>query len=325
MSKPKVFVARVIPDKGLDLVKGFCDVDLWEDELPPSRAELLKHVQGVDGLLSLLTDKIDQDVLNAAAAQLKVVSNMAVGYDNVDISAATARKIPVGNTPGVLTDATADLAFTLILSVGRRVLESDRYIRAGKWQTWSPMVLLGADMQDATLGLIGFGRIGQAVARRAQGFGMRVIYYTPNAAREHIGFNAERVELDTLLSESDFISLHTPLTPITRHLINAEAFNKMKRNAILINTARGGVVDSDALYTALKNKRIFGAGLDVTELEPLPANHPLLTLDNIIIMPHLGSASITTRDNMAWMAARNLIAGLKGEHLPNCVNPQVYE
>jgi len=225
----------------------------------------------------------------------------------------------------VLTDATADLAFTLILSVGRRVLESDRYIRAGKWQTWSPMVLLGADMQAATLGLIGFGRIGQAVARRAQGFGMRVIYYTPNAAKENTDINAERVELDTLLSQADFISLHTPLTPATRHLINAEAFNKMKQNAILINTARGGVVDSDALYGALKNKRISAAGLDVTDPEPLPVDHPLLTLDNITILPHLGSASITTRDNMARMAAENLIAGLKGEQLPNCVNPQVYQ
>jgi len=324
MSKPKVFVTRVIPDKGLDLIKDFCDMDLWEAEFPPSRAELLRHVHGVDGLLSLLTDQIDGEVMEAAGAQLKVISNMAVGYDNIDISAATVRNIPVGNTPGVLTDATADLAFTLILSVGRRVLESDRYIRAGKWQTWNPMTLLGADLKDAMLGLIGFGRIGQAVARRAQGFGMRVIYYTPNAPKENVGINAERVELDTLLSESDFISLHTPLTAATRHLINAAAFNKMKQNAILINTARGGVVDSDALYDALKNKRIFAAGLDVTEPEPLPVDHPLLTLDNIIILPHLGSASITTRDNMAWMAAQNLMAGLKSEHLPNCVNPQVY-
>lgn len=324
MSKPKVFVTRVIPDKGLNLVKDFCDVDLWTNELPPSREELLRRVQGVDGLLSLLTDQIDGELMDAAGMQLKVVSNMAVGYDNVDISAATARKIRVGNTPGVLTDATADLAFTLILSAGRRVLESDRYIRAGKWQTWNPMALLGADLKDATLGLIGFGRIGQAVARRAQGFGMRVLYYTPNTAKADTGINAERVELDTLLNESDFISLHMPLTPATRNLINAEAFNKMKRNAILINTARGGVVDSEALYNALKNKRIFAAGLDVTEPEPLPETHPLLTLDNITILPHLGSASAATRDKMALMAAENLIAGLKGDRLPNCVNPQVY-
>ena len=324
MSKPKVFVTRAIPEKGLALVREFCEAQVWPGEMPPSRAELLRQVRGAEGLLSLLTERMDAEVFAAAGSQLKVVSNMAVGYDNIDVPAATARGIPVGNTPGVLTDATADLAFTLLLSAGRRVLESDRYIRTGQWRTWSPMALLGADLNDASLGLVGFGRIGQAVARRAQGFGMRVIYYTPGPAKENTGINAERVDLDTLLREADFISLHTPLTPATHHLIDASALAKMKPNAVLINTARGAVVDTDTLYEALRQKQIFAAGLDVPDPEPLPADHPLLTLENVTILPHIGSASYLTRDRMAQMAAENLIAGLKGERLPNCVNPEVY-
>jgi len=324
MSKPKVFVTRIIPDKGLDLVKDFCDVDLWEAAMPPSREELLRHVRGVDGLLCLLTDKIDSEVMDTAGTQLKVISNFAVGFDNIDVNTATARKIPVGNTPDALTDATADFAFTLMMSASRRILEADRYLRDGKWQTWEPMQLLGNEMKDSTLGLVGFGRIGKAVARRAAGFDMRVIYYDPTEIKHDPDLKATSVDFETLLAESDFISLHTPLTPATRHLINAETLAKMKPNAVLVNTSRGSVVDLDALYEALKSKRIFAAGLDVTEPEPLPADHPLLTLDNIIIAPHIASATITARDKMAWMAARNLIAGLKGEHLPNCVNPQVY-
>jgi glyoxylate reductase len=325
MAKPKVFVTRVIPDKGLDLVKDFCDVDLWEGELPPSRDELLKRVQGMDGLLSLLTDKIDGEVMDAAGSQLKVISNFAVGFDNIDVSAATVRKLPVGNTPDVLTDSTADFAFALMLSAGRRILEGDRYVRAGKWQTWSPMLLLGIEMKGTTLGLVGFGRIGKAMARRAVGFDMRVIYYDPNETGYDYDVKATQVDLETLLEESDFISLHTPLTPATHHLINSEALARMKPSAVLVNTSRGPVVDLDALYDALKSKRIFAAGLDVTEPEPLPAAHPLLTLDNIIIVPHIASASKTARDKMAWLAAKNLIAGLKGDPLPNCVNPEVYK
>jgi glyoxylate reductase len=324
MPKPKVFVTRIIPDKGLDLVKDFCDVDLWESDLPPSREELLQRVQGVDGLLCLLTDKIDGEVLDAAGAQLKVISNFAVGFDNIDVSAATVRNLPVGNTPDVLTDATADFAFTLMLSAARRILEGDRYVRAGKWQTWGPMLLLGTEMRRSTLGLVGFGRIGKAVARRALGFDMRVIYYDPTE-QQSLDIKATSVDFETLLKESDFISLHTPLTPATHHLIDSKALAKMKPAAVLVNTARGPVVDIDALYDALKSKRIFAAGLDVTEPEPLPADHPLLTLDNIIIAPHMASASTVARDQMAWMAAQNLIAGLKGDHLPNCVNPQVYK
>ena len=325
MSKPKVFVTRTIPDKGLEVVRDFCQVDLWPDELPPTRAELLQHIRSVDGLLCLLTDKVDGAVMDEAGPQLKVISNHAVGFDNIDVPAATARKIPVGNTPDVLTDATADFAFALMMAVARRIPEAERYVHQGKWKTWGPKLLLGVDLKGATLGLVGFGRIGKAVARRALGFDMRVIYYDPGEKELYPDFRATPVDFETLLGESDFISLHTPLTPDTRHLIDAEAFSKMKPNAVLINTARGPVVDPDALYEALKEHRIFGAGLDVTDPEPLPMDSPLLTLDNLVIVPHIASASKTSRDQMSWMAAQNLIAGLKGERLPNCVNPQVYK
>ena len=327
MSKPKVFVTRVISDKGLELVRESCEVDLWSEELPPKREELLERVRGVEGILCLLTDKIDGEVMDAAGAQgaqLKVISNHAVGFDNIDVQAATARKIPVGNTPEVLTDATADFAFALMMAAGRRILEADRYVRDGMWKTWGPILLLGTEMKGATLGLVGFGRIGKAVARRALGFDMRVIFYDPSESKPDADTKATPVDFETLLQESDYISLHTPLTRDTHHLINAEALSKMKANAVLVNTARGPVVDMDALYDALKSKRIFAAGLDVTEPEPLPVDHPLLSLDNIVIVPHIASASKVARDRMARMAARNLIAGLKGEHLPNCVNPQVY-
>jgi len=313
MTKPKVFVTRVIPDKGFDLIKEY------------SREEILKRVKGVDGILSLLTDTIDVEVMDAAGPQLKVVSNYAVGFDNIDVDAATKRKIPVGNTPDVLTDATADFSFALMLSAGRRVLEGDRYVRDGKWKTWSPMLLLGNEMRNSTLGLIGFGRIGKAMARRAQGFDMRVIYYDPADSVRDPDVKAISVDLETLLEEADFISLHTPLTPDTHHLINTETLSRMKSNAVLVNTSRGPVIDMDALYVALRDKRIFAAGLDVTEPEPLPLDHPLLTLDNLIIAPHIASSSRAARDKMAWLAAKNLIAGFEGTHLPNCVNPQVYK
>ena len=324
MSKPSVFVTRRIPEKGLEMIRDVCEVDLWAGELPPGRDELLKHVKGMDGLLSLLTDKVDGELMDAAGEQLKVISNLAVGFDNIDVPAATARGIPVGNTPDVLTDATADFAFTLLLAAGRRLLEGDRYIKAGKWKTWDPMALLGVEIKGATLGLVGFGRIGKAMARRAAGFDMRVIYYDPSEKIPDSRIDATHVDFDTLLEESDFISLHVPLTTDTRHLIGAEALSKMKTEAVLINTARGPIVDPDALYEALKQHRIFAAALDVTEPEPLPLEHPLYTLDNLIIAPHIASASRATRDKMAMMAAQNLIAGLKGERLPNCVNPQVY-
>jgi glyoxylate reductase len=314
----------VIPDKGLDMIREFCDVDLWQDELPPSRQELLRRVQGVDGLLTLLTDKIDGEVMDTAGKQLKVISNHAVGFDNIDIPAATARKIPVGNTPDVLTDATADFAFALMMAAGRRLIEADHYVREGKWKTWGPKLLLGVEMKGATLGLVGFGRIGKAMARRAVGFDMRVIYYDPMEKGSN-SENASPVDFERLLEESDFISLHTPLTADTRHLINAVALAKMKPSAVLINTSRGPVVDTDALYEALNTHQIFAAGLDVTEPEPLPMDSPLLALDNLVIAPHIASASTVARDKMSWMAAQNLISGLNGHPLPNCVNPQVYQ
>jgi len=324
MAKPKVFVTRIIPNKGLDLVKDFCEVDLWTEDLPPSREELLKRVKGIDGLLCLLTEDIDSEVMDAAGSQLKVISNYAVGFDNIDVGAATERKIPVGNTPDVLTDATADFSFALMMNAGRRILEGDRYVRAGRWKTWGPMLLLGNEMRGSTLGLVGFGRIGKAMARRAVGFDMNVIYYDPLEKRRDPDVKANSVDLETLLEESDFISLHTPLTSDTHQLIDAEALGRMKPNTVLVNTSRGPVIDMDALYEALRDQKIFAAGLDVTDPEPLPLDHPLLTLDNFIISPHIASASRSARDKMAWLAAKNLIAGLEGNHLPNCVNQRVY-
>ncbi len=320
MAKQKVFVTRLIPAKGLDLIREFCDADVWSGELPPPREEIIERVREVEGIVSLLTDKIDTVVMDAAP-RLKVISNMAVGVDNVDIAAATARSLPVGNTPGVLTDATADQTFALLLSAARRVVEGEKFVRSGKWVTWGPQLLLGADLVGATLGIIGFGRIGQAVAKRAQGFDLRVIYHDPTAQP---GFGATPIDLESLLRESDFVSLHVPLTRDTRHLVNERFLSKMKPTSILINTSRGGVVDQSALYQALKTKQIFAAALDVTEPEPLPADHPLLDLENCLIVPHLGSASKHTRDMMSLLAAQNLIAGLKDERLPHCVNPEVY-
>ncbi|MGE5249983.1 MAG: 2-hydroxyacid dehydrogenase [Bacteroidota bacterium] len=325
MGKPNVFVTRLIPDRGLDLVKEACEARVWEDELPPDRQELIEAVRGVDGLLCLLTDRIDGEVMDAAGPQLKVISNQAVGYDNIDIPAATRRGIPVGNTPDVLTEATADFSFALMMAAGRRIVEGVQYVRDGRWKTWGPSLLLGVDFKGATLGLVGFGRIGKAMARRAAGFDMRVIFCETEDVRPDPDIRATQVSFETVLEESDFISLHTPLTSRTRHLINAAALRKMKPTAVLVNTSRGPVVDPDALHEALKERRIFAAGLDVTEPEPLPPGHPLLSLDNCVVVPHIASASKTTRDKMAWMAAQNLIAGLGGRHLPNCVNPEVYE
>jgi glyoxylate reductase len=320
MTRPKVFITRLIPDRGLALVKEHCQADVWSGELPPSHAEILRRVPGVDGLLCLLTDRINGEIMDAAGPQLKVISNMAVGVDNVDVAAATARRIPVGNTPDVLTDATADMTFALMMAAGRRLVEAEKFLRAGKWKTWGPSLLLGADFVAATLGLVGFGRIGQAVAKRAQGFEMRVIYSDPSTRP---AYEAQPVSLDTLLRESDFVSIHVPLTAETRHLVDTEFLAKMKSNAILINTSRGGVVDQGALYTALDAHQISAAALDVTDPEPLPMDSPLLKLDNCLIVPHIASASRKTRDRMATMAAQNLLAGLKGERLPNCVNPEV--
>ena len=324
MKKSRVFVTRIIRNKGLELVKDNCQADIWPEELPPGRETLLERVRGVDGLLCLLTDRIDGEVMDTAGPGLKVISNHAVGFDNIDVAAATERGIPVGNTPGILTDATADMAFALMMAAGRRVVEAEKFLRAGKWKTWGPSMLLGVDFAGATLGIIGFGRIGQAVAKRATGFDMRVLYYDPGASPSDPNLSAVSTDLDTLLAESDFISIHVPLTPETRHLVNADFLAKLKPNAVLVNTSRGGVLNQSALYETLKERRIFAAALDVTDPEPLPPDSPLLELDNCIILPHIASASVGSRDMMSFLSAKNLIAGLNGEKLPHCVNPEVY-
>lgn len=323
--KPKVFVSRIIPDEGLNLVLDACDAQVWQDELPPPREILLEKIRDKVGLLSLLTDKIDAELMDLNP-QLRVVSNYAVGYDNIDIPAATARGLPIGNTPGVLTDTTADFAFALLMASARNIVQGADYVRAGKWKTWGPKLLTGVDIHGATLGLVGFGRIGQAMAKRASGFGMRVLYYD-QYRREDLeqGMGVTYADMDTLLRESDFVSIHTDLNPTSYHLFNADVFAKMKASAIVINTARGPLIDPAALYDALRSGTIRGAALDVTEPEPLPMNSPLHTLENCLIVPHIASASIRTRGKMAEMAAKNLIAGVNGERLPTCVNPEVYE
>ena len=316
----KVFVARIIPDVGLNKLREVAELNVWQGELPPTRAELLANVQGMDGIVSLLTDKIDSEVLDAAGPQLKFVCNVAVGYDNVDVSAARQRGITVTNTPGVLTETSADMAFALLMAAARRLPEGERYARAGNWKTFGFTLLLGQDVHGATLGIAGMGRIGAAVARRAKGFGMKIIYTArtshPDVERE---LGAQHVSKADLLSQSDFLSLHTPLNAETRGYIGAAELAQMKPTAILINTARGPVVDTHALYEAMQTKRIFAAALDVTDPEPLPANHPLYTLDNVLIVPHLASASVATRNKMAEIAATNMVAGLRGEVPPNGV------
>ncbi|MBI4671648.1 MAG: D-glycerate dehydrogenase [Chloroflexi bacterium] len=323
--KEKVFVSRLIPDEGLALVLEAFDAEVWQDELPPPRPVLLEKIQDKVGLLSLLTDKIDAELMDLNP-QLRVVSNYAVGFDNIDIPAATARGLPIGNTPGVLTDTTADFAFALLMASARNIVQGADYCRAGKWKTWGPKLLTGVDIHGATLGLVGFGRIGQAMAKRASGFGMHVLYYD-QYRREDLeqSMGVTYADMDTLLRKSDFVSIHTDLNPTSYHLFNADVFAKMKPSAIVINTARGPLIDPVALYDALSSGKIRGAALDVTEPEPLPMDSPLHTLDNCLIVPHIASASIITRGKMAVMAAKNLIAGVTGEKLPTCVNPEVYE
>ena len=324
--RPAVFVARVLPDEGLAPIREACEMDLWTDELPPPRDELLRRVAGKDGILTLLTDRVDAQLLDAAGDQLRVVSNYAVGFDNIDVPECTRRGVPAGNTPGVLTETTADLAFALLMAAARRLDEGSRYVRGGEWRTWGPMLLLGHDVHGATLGIVGFGRIGREMARRATGFGMRILYHDVQAASpedEGALGGARRVELDELLVESDFISLHTNLTDETRHLIDADALGRMKPNAVLVNTSRGPVVDQAALHDALRDGRIFAAALDVTDPEPMAVDDPLLSLPNCLVVPHIASASRVTRGKMAAMAAANLLAGLRGEPLPTPINPEV--
>ena len=321
--RPRVFVARRIPDEGLEAVRAACELDLWEDDLPPPRDELLRRVAGVDGVLTLLTDRVDDEFLDTAGSGLRVVSNYAVGFDNIDVAACARRGIPVGNTPGVLTETTADLAWALLMAAARRVPEGDRYVRAGSWKTWGPLLLLGPDVHGATIGIVGFGRIGQAVARRARGFGMEILYHdlTPLPPEVIEPLGATYLPLEELLPRSDFVSLHVNLSPQTRHLINAETLAWMRPTAVLVNTSRGPVVDQVALADALDARTIFAAALDVTDPEPIPMDDRLVGRDDCLIVPHIASASRATRGKMAAMAAANLLAGVRGEALPTEVPP----
>jgi lactate dehydrogenase-like 2-hydroxyacid dehydrogenase len=321
--RPRVFVARILPDEGLDPIRADCEADIWPDELPPPRDELLRRIAGCDGVLTLLTDRVDDEFLDAAGGQLRVVSNYAVGFDNVDVAACARRGVAVGNTPGVLTETTADLAWALLMAAARRLPEGDRYVRDGRWMTWGPLLLLGPDVHGATIGIVGFGRIGQAVARRAQGFGMEILYHDVQPLPDEVTapLGATYLPLEALLAQSDFVSLHVNLSPVTRHLINAQTLAWMKPTAVLVNTSRGPVVDQAALAEALRDGVIWAAALDVTDPEPIPMDDPLVGLDNCLIVPHIASASRATRAKMAEMAAANLLAGVRGQPLPTPVLP----
>ena len=299
----RVFVTRRLPGTALKRLAAEHEVDVWPQRMPPPQDVLRERAARVDGLVALLTDRVDAALLEACP-DLRVISNYAVGSDNVDLEAAAARGIPVGITPDVLTEATADLAFAGLLAAARRLPEALAAVRSGAWLTWEPDWLLGHDVHGATLGIVGYGRIGQAVARRAEGFSMRILA-TP------------RVPLDELLAQSDAVTLHVPLTSETRHLIDADALARMKPTAILVNTARGGVVDQQALARALHRGGIAGAALDVTDPEPLPPDHPLLAAPNLLVLPHIGSATHTARERMADRAVDNLLAGLAGKPLPH--------
>jgi glyoxylate reductase len=304
----KVFVTRRLPGDALDRLAAEHDVEVWPEQLPPGRDELLSRAPELEGLLSLLTDPVDAELI-AAAPRLRAISNYAVGVDNVDLEAAAARGIPVGNTPDVLTDTTADLAVALMLGISRRLVEGDAYVRRGEWRTWEPGLLLGRDLHGATVGIVGFGRIGRAVARRLEGFGCEILHTS----------RAGGVPIEELLDRSDFVSVHAPLNTKTRGLIGDGALARMKPTAYLVNTARGPIVDSEALGRALRAGRIAGAALDVTDPEPLPAGDPLLDAPNLLVLPHLGSATYATRERMAAMAVDNLLAGLAGERMPHSV------
>lgn len=316
----KIVVTRQIPEAGLSLLRGQGEVTVWEDEMPPSAEQLDTLLGDADAALTLLTDRVDGAVLDRHP-NLKVVSNFAVGYDNIDADAATERGVVICNTPNVLTAATADHTWALLMSAARRIPESIEYVREGKWKTWGPLLLLGQEISGATLGIVGLGRIGKEVARRASGFGMRVLAYDEYQDADFAAQNnVEYTDLETVLREADFLTLHVALTPETQHMIGAAEFAKMKPSAILINASRGPVVDTDALVVALESGEILAAALDVTDPEPLPADHPLVSAPNCIVVPHTASATVQTRDAMATLAARNLIAALTGDKPPAAVN-----
>jgi len=320
----KIFVTRKIPEEGLNILKKEHEVDVNPYNRVLTKREIIKGLKGKDGLLCLLTDNIDEEVIRSEP-RLKMIASYAVGYDNIDVKTATELGIPVSNTPGVLTDATAEMAWALLFSVSRRIVEGDRFSRAGRFKGWDPLLLLGQDIAGKVLGVVGTGRIGTAFALKSKGFNMKVLYVN-NKRNEKLEreLGAEKVDLDELLKQSDFISLHVPLLSSTRHLISEKQLRMMKSNAILINTSRGPVIDEKALIKALKEKWIFGAGLDVYENEPeIPEE--LKELDNVVLQPHSASATIASRTGMAIIAAKNMIAGLRGDIPPNCVNPEVFE
>lgn len=324
MAKPRVFVTRLIPEAGLAKIHAACDAEIWSEPLPPSADLVRQKVAECDGLLSLLTERIDGTLLDAAP-RLKVVSNYAVGYNNIDVPAATERGVCVGNTPGVLTDATADLAFALLMAASRRIVESHTWSLAGHWKTWEPLGHIGQDLVGRTIGIAGLGRIGYAMAKRCHGgWGMKVIYHDlyPNEQAER-ELGATRVDFDTLLRDSDFISVHADLNDTTRGMFNAAAFAKMKPTCVFVNTARGPHVVEADLVEALKKGQIFSAGLDVTDPEPPRLDNPLLHLPNCVVVPHIASATVSSRNAMAEIAADNLIAGVTGQPLRAWVNPQV--
>ena len=326
MNTPKVYVTRQLFDEAIDIIKKHAEVEVFEgDDNPVPRELLLEKVKGVNAILSLLTESIDAEVFDAAGDGLKVVSNYAVGFNNIDVKEATKRGIRVTNTPGILTDTTADCAFALLMAISRRIVEADKHIRAREWvHAWGPKMYIGSDVNGKTLGIVGLGRIGTAIVSRARGFNMKIIYYdvyrNENKEKE-LGVTFK--PLDDLLKESDFVSVHVPLTEGTHHLIGARELGIMKESAFLINTSRGPVVDEKALHEALTEGKIRGAALDVFEQEPIDPDSPLLSLDNIVVTPHIASGSIETRTKMALVAATNLTAVLKGEEPPNLVNPEV--
>jgi lactate dehydrogenase-like 2-hydroxyacid dehydrogenase len=312
-AQARVFVTRQLPGDALERLQEAHDVEVWPERLPPPRDELLARAPELEGILVLLTDPVDAELIEAAPS-LRAISNYAVGVDNVDVEAASARGIPVGNTPGVLTESTADLALALMLGAARRLAEGEAFVRAGDWRTWEPGLMLGRDLHGATVGIVGYGRIGQAVGRRLEGFGCAVLTTSRSGG----------VPLEELLERSDFVTLHCPLTPETRGLIDDEALARMRPTAYLVNTARGPVVDTDALVRALDAGQIAGAALDVTDPEPLPGDHPLLGVPNLLVVPHIASATHATRGRMAEIAVDNLLAGLAGDPMPFCVNPEVW-
>lgn len=326
MDKYKIYITRRIPQEGIDLLRSMADVDINPEDAPLPRKELLAKAAEYDGMIGLLTDKIDKDFFEAAS-NLKGYANYAVGFDNIDVAEATRRNIPVSNTPGVLTDATAECAWALLFSVARRVVETDKIMRSGTWDGWGPLQFIGGDVKGKTLGIVGAGRIGTEMALMSRGFNMPVFYSSSSGRRNDVldsELNAKLVTFEELLEQSDFISVHAPLTPQTKHLFNSAAFARMKPTAYIINTARGPVINEDDLVTALKSGEIAGAGLDVFEKEPAMA-HGLAELDNVVVLPHIGSATHSSRTEMATLAARNLIAMLKGDKPETCLNPELYD